>query len=116
MVPTLLDTMRDESHELRARCAWALGEMQDSRAFDPLLGLLADPEPAVRIEGIRALGKLGNPQAIQPLFDIWDALKAQKKKIGDRVPSGLMGIYWSWKKSVEVVREALQQLGINPPP
>jgi len=115
-VPTLLESMQDESPELRTRCAWALGEMQDSRAFDSLLGLLADPEPTVRIEGIRTLGKLGDHQAIQPLLDIWEALKAQKKKIGDRVPSGLMGIYWIWKKTVEVVREALQQLGVNAPP
>lgn len=59
-VPTLLDSLRDESPKLQARCAWALGEIRDSCAVKSLRELLEDPTipDLIEIEVLRALAKL----------------------------------------------------------
>ncbi|MFQ5822284.1 MAG: HEAT repeat domain-containing protein [Candidatus Heimdallarchaeota archaeon] len=66
----LLDAIHDNLPELRARCAWALGELKDPQALDPLLALFKDPEPWVRITSIRATGSLGDTRATPILLEL----------------------------------------------
>ncbi|NPV14554.1 HEAT repeat domain-containing protein [candidate division WOR-3 bacterium] len=55
--------------ELRARAAKRLGELKDKPSVPLLLNLLEDSMPVVRFEAGLALGNIGDPQAIEPLFD-----------------------------------------------
>lgn len=55
--------------ELRARAAKRLGELKDKTVVPLLLNLLKDSLPLVRFEAGLALGKIGDPGAIEPLFD-----------------------------------------------
>ncbi len=55
--------------ELRAQAAKRLGELKDKPSVPLLLTLLEDSMPAVRFEAGLALGNIGGPQAIEPLFD-----------------------------------------------
>ena len=51
----------------RAQAAWALGNAGSTRAVEPLLGRLADPDPAVRGLAAWALGEIGDRRAFAPL-------------------------------------------------
>ncbi|MGQ9677972.1 MAG: HEAT repeat domain-containing protein [bacterium] len=55
--------------ELRARAAKRLGELKDKTALPLLINLLKDSLPVVRFEAGLALGKIGDPGAIEPLFN-----------------------------------------------
>ncbi len=45
--------------------AMVLGELKDSRAVNPLLGLMGHTDPRVRREAIYALGSIGHPKAAE---------------------------------------------------
>src|SRR6266545_3166510 len=51
----------------RALAAWALGEIEDADAVDPLVGALKDREPDVRIAASWALGQIESSRALEPL-------------------------------------------------
>lgn len=55
--------------ELRAQAAKRVGELKDKTAIPILLNLLEDSIPLVRFEAGVALGKIGDPGAIEPLFN-----------------------------------------------
>jgi hypothetical protein len=57
------------SEAVRARASWWLGEIQDGEAAAALLGGLAASGGLERIQRIEALGKLGDPSALQALVD-----------------------------------------------
>lgn len=57
------------SPELRAICAWLLGECKHHAAVGPLVGLLTDSEVVVRRRAAQALGKVGDPLAIPALVE-----------------------------------------------
>ncbi|MHA1208587.1 MAG: HEAT repeat domain-containing protein [Candidatus Freyarchaeota archaeon] len=46
---------------------WALGELRDEKAVEPLAGLLGDDDWMVREEVAIALGKIGGPGVVEPL-------------------------------------------------
>lgn len=54
--------------ELRAQAAKRVGVLKDKTAVPILLNLLEDSLPLVRFEAGVALGKIGDPGAIEPLF------------------------------------------------
>ena len=64
------DTIRDlrEGDDARRRAAaeW-LGQHPDRAAFDALLAALDDPNPDVILLAFRALARLGNPAALEPM-------------------------------------------------
>lgn len=67
----LLDILGDRQRRgLWESAAWALGELRSSAAVPALIPLL-DPSLSSRIRGgaARALGKIGNPQAIGPILE-----------------------------------------------
>jgi len=57
---------RDEV--VRAGAAFALGELKDPRAVEPLIGALKDSGIGVRQLAAGALGELNDPRAVEPLI------------------------------------------------
>ena len=55
----LASALRSTDVKLRVRAAFILGRMQDSRAIDPLLNLLKDPEARVREAAAFNAGQYG---------------------------------------------------------
>jgi HEAT repeat protein len=60
---------------VRAMAAEALGKLRDFAATLPLLDLLKDESDLVRINALRALGRIGNPAAVPFLEPALDALE-----------------------------------------
>jgi HEAT repeat protein len=68
-VEPLLLSLRNNNHH-RDRLISVLGEIKDSRAVAPLIGLLKDQNHHVREQAVAALGKIKEPIAIDPLSDL----------------------------------------------
>jgi HEAT repeat protein len=49
--------------------AWALGEIKDDYAIEPLVELLADDDPLVREMAVLSLGEIESSTAIDPIVD-----------------------------------------------
>jgi HEAT repeat protein len=60
----LIRTLRDDRTRVRRRTAWVLGELNDALAVKPLVFALEDNDSTVRQEVIRALRRIGTPQAL----------------------------------------------------
>lgn len=67
-VPLHLQHMRQRQAWRRAAAAEALGVMRVEEAYGAVIGLLSDRVPEVRLVAARALGKLGTPEAVEPLL------------------------------------------------
>ena len=50
--------------------ALTLGELGDTRAVEPLLTILHDPDPRVREITVWGLSELGATQAVEPLMSM----------------------------------------------
>ncbi len=59
---------RTESNRRRSWIADALADIGRAAA-DPLIGLLDDPDPAIRQEAARALGRIAPANAVEPLLE-----------------------------------------------
>jgi len=67
-VPGLIAALSDEDSEVRRAAAGALGNIGDGSAVRPLTSLLAEEgDQLVRVECIRALGRIGDTRAIGTL-------------------------------------------------
>lgn len=64
----LIDLLDDQTPDLRAQAARALGERRVPIAPGPLTALLNDPEPTVRLQAVIALGRIGDPKAVASLL------------------------------------------------
>jgi HEAT repeat protein len=70
-IPAILPLLRDDSEELRAFSAVALGQLSALDAADEIQQLLKDPVPQVRSFAIEGLAELGHQEAltdIEPLL------------------------------------------------
>lgn len=72
VVPVLIEVVADEGAPaiVRGRAAIALGHLKDTRAAEPLAGILDTSEDAVlRARAVQALGRIGGvaPTALKPL-------------------------------------------------
>ncbi|HMA36537.1 MAG TPA: HEAT repeat domain-containing protein [Chloroflexia bacterium] len=54
--------------DTRAEAAFALGQIGDPRAVEPLIAALRDEDTVVRTEAAAALGALGDRRAVEPLI------------------------------------------------
>src|SRR5262249_16222298 len=64
----LMDQLRSPHADVRAQAARALGERKAPIAVEALVLLLSDAEPAVRLEVITALGRLGSAGSVPALL------------------------------------------------
>lgn len=70
-LPALQDATKHEDWLVRLHAVEALGKTKSSYAVEPLLTLLFnDHDSAVREDVVRALGEIGDPQAVDYLFTI----------------------------------------------
>ncbi|MDD1659859.1 MAG: HEAT repeat domain-containing protein [Methanomicrobiales archaeon] len=68
-VGPLISAINDKDFNIRINAIRALGEIRDSRAVDPLIGVLqSNVHPNLRYEAIGALGKLKDKRAVGPLY------------------------------------------------
>jgi HEAT repeat protein len=71
--------MMEDTHngeDARGAIAWALGEIGDQRAVEPLIEALfyGDGEYCVdfgRVAAAEALGEIGDARAVEPLIELW---------------------------------------------
>jgi HEAT repeat protein len=62
-----IGNLKDEVPALRQQAAEALGQSGNSRAVEPLIAALSDPEISVRGSAATALGAIKDPRALEPL-------------------------------------------------
>jgi HEAT repeat protein len=91
-VKLLLSGLKAKNPKRRAAAAAALGEMQETKALDPLITLLeSDPEGDVRSSAAFALGYIGDKRAMDALTaalnDRHDNTRAQASRALDRLKS-----------------------------
>jgi len=67
-VPALIALLGDADANVRANAVWALGDIGDVRAVEPLIAALRDAD--VRWCAARALGELGDNRAVEPLIPL----------------------------------------------
>lgn len=68
VVDALGNRLGDGHPNVRDRAAWALGEIEDPTAVEPLLKALQDSEAGVRARAAWALGEIENPTAVTGLL------------------------------------------------
>lgn len=81
-VDPLIGVLNDSSMEVKYSAIWALGEIKDTKATEPLVALLKDEN--IDIYVIRALGKIKDVRAIGPLIVLLNDTKdiVRKNKWG----------------------------------
>ena len=68
-IPSLLKALQHEDWLVRLHAVESLGKAKSKRAVEPLLSVLfSDRDSAVREDAVRALGEIGDPQAVDHLF------------------------------------------------
>ena len=70
--PTLIEIVGREDLEIekRKKAIQTLGEIGDSRAVDPLVGILQGAEEKLKSTTAEALGRIGDKRVLQPLMSI----------------------------------------------
>jgi quinoprotein glucose dehydrogenase len=107
---TLEPLASDADPEIRAQTARVMGEIREPRAFDQLVGLLADPSPRARFFGALGLWKLGRAQAVGPLLEM---LRANADKDPYLRHAAVMGLAGSgavdaWKRAAHDTSSAVR--------
>jgi HEAT repeat protein len=68
-IPSLLKALQHEDWLVRLHAVESLGKAKSKRAVEPLLSVLFnDRDSAIREDAVRALGEIGDPQAVEHLF------------------------------------------------
>ncbi|MCP2261333.1 HEAT repeat-containing protein [Streptoalloteichus tenebrarius] len=65
---------------VRREAAFALGELADPRALEPLVAALEDPALDVRVAAVKALGEIPNPRAVEALPALLDSVVAERQR------------------------------------
>lgn len=74
LVKNLIYLLQDPSSPYRNLAAYWLGEIKAAEALDCLLDCLNDPNITIYTTIIEALGKIANPKAVRPLFNILESI------------------------------------------
>ncbi|MBK7597930.1 MAG: HEAT repeat domain-containing protein [Acidobacteria bacterium] len=62
-----IEKLKSEESVQRLEAAKQLSQACDRRATDPLIDMLKDEDPSIRIAAVEALGKLGDPDSISSI-------------------------------------------------
>ncbi|SHG63136.1 HEAT repeat domain-containing protein [Streptoalloteichus hindustanus] len=65
---------------VRREAAFALGELNDPRALEPLVAALEDPALDVRVAAVKALGEIPDPRAVEALPALLDSVVAERQR------------------------------------
>lgn len=87
----LLDLLANDDAEIRAQAAKVLGDLREARAPGKLVELLGDASPRVRMYAATGLGRIGDPAAVEPLFDLVRATGAADPTLRHAAIYGLQG-------------------------
>jgi HEAT repeat protein len=68
--PMLMEALQGEYFTVRSRAALALGKIGETKAIQPLVSLLKDPEDEVRIATCLALGIFRNPSTFDDITNV----------------------------------------------
>src|SRR5262249_36127272 len=90
--PALLALASDSNPYTQAFAVKGLGALKDRTATSVIVPLLSSRDTGVLIEAIRALGKIGDPAAAEPLLRIVQGRGSQQQRV-EAVPAlgGLRG-------------------------
>lgn len=91
-VPLLIERLRDKESGVVASAAFALGELKDGSAAEPLTEILGHEDPAVRRAAAEAMARLG-ADAIGPLHAAFEATRGQRDKNPTHVRLTVMSAY-----------------------
>ena len=64
----MVHTLDDATPEVRTAAMYALGEIGDTRAVQPLAGKLVSENKEMRVSAASALGQIGDTGAVDPLI------------------------------------------------
>ncbi|MGB9927267.1 MAG: HEAT repeat domain-containing protein [Methanosarcina sp.] len=96
----MIIALKNGNPELQADLGYSLGQMGEP-AVEPLIKLLCDEDPEVRIRAAEALGKIGDKRAIKPLSEalndenegVRTFAKLSIESIENKQKNTLIGIY-----------------------
>ena len=86
-----IEDLRSENPKRRAKAAEELGRQKDTRALEPLRGLLKDPDRGVRVEAVAALVAIGTQNSLGPLAE---ATRDSEPAIQILAVDGLVNFYY----------------------
>jgi HEAT repeat protein len=75
-VDSLILLLQEKDKVLRRLAVWALGEISDVRAIEPMIGLMKDWDPGVRTAAINTLTRMWGP-VVDPLLELLKDWSAQ---------------------------------------
>lgn len=75
---------KEEDPSLRKRIIDLLAALKASKAIGPLIDALKDKEAHLTIAAARALSEIGDSQAIEPIFETFERLDSERKKVWDQ--------------------------------
>ncbi len=123
-VSLLIELLNDEDEGVKATAAWALGNIGDKRAVEPIIALIGNMDNE-NSGYATALGLLGDARAFEPLLALLDSKNADLKEtvikqLGkvdpERAISVLQSIRHNWSEPWHVRYAAVQILdNINQP-
>ncbi len=69
LINKLIELLKDKDRDTREAFAWALGELEEEKAIEPLCKvLLEDEDPIVRKRAAEILGEIRSPRAVKALI------------------------------------------------
>ena len=98
----------DLNENTREIICWFLPKLQDERALIPLLATLKDRKGDLRIAAAKALGELGNEQAIEPLINILEGDLDTEVRIAGSYALGLIGDSRGIEPMIKILRDQSQ--------
>jgi HEAT repeat protein len=108
-VGSQLDMLKNANAAVRQKAAEELGHNKSSRAVEPLIAALNDPDFGVQNRAAIALGEIKDPRAVQPLMaTITDAAKNGKATKG---PDGEYSVTDEQRSRRDVAQNAAEALG-----
>ncbi|OHB76567.1 MAG: hypothetical protein A2Z34_09720 [Planctomycetes bacterium RBG_16_59_8] len=102
----LLVAEREKALFIKQRIARTLGSLKDARAIPLLLKWLAQEEFHLRIESIRALGFVGDREAVVPLMNHWRGLSGHERPEEQTEIADALGTIGS-REATSLLREKL---------